>query len=261
MSHESSVAHSRDNAIRFFESYCRQHADSLPGKHVVDLSAGTGYVAHEFEKVGCDVRLFDLVPEQNIFATVACKFIDLQQPFPIESKSVDLAICGETMEHLPDQHFFFREAARILKPGGVLLVTTPNTSSLRSRLAQFAMESEHYGHAAPNELDAFVTWGNGRYFGKLFLSGILRLRTLAAINGLVLRYSHPSRFSSTSVLLLVVYPVLWWLNYRVLQKQLRSEPQHADTFKQIFRVNLSLRTLVNKHLLLEFQKRETTYES
>lgn len=248
------VAHSRVSALRFFENYCARERTFLKGKVVVDLSAGTGYIAHLFEQAGADVQLFDLVPEQNTYAQGRCLPIDLQKNFPLANGTADLAVCAETMEHLPNQFFFFQEAARILKPGGTLLITTPNTSSLRSRLAQFAMESEHYGHAAPNELDAFVEWGGGKYFGKLFLSGLLRLRTLAAINGLHLLQSHRSAASSTSVLLLVVYPLVWFLNVRVLRKQIRHEPHHANTFKQIFRYNLSLRTLLNKHLLLEFRK-------
>jgi SAM-dependent methyltransferase len=235
-------------------AHSQQQRSQLSGKTVVDLSAGTGYIANLFEQAGSHVHLFDLVPEQNRFAENRCQFIDLQKEFPIASATVDLAICAETMEHLPNQFFFFQEVARILKPGGRLLLTTPNTSSLRSRLAQFAMESEHYGHAAPNELDAYVEWGGGKYFSKMFLSGLLRLRTLAAINQLRLTQSYAAPVSSTSVLLLVCYPLLWLLNARVLRKQIRQEPEHTATFEQIFKYNLALRTLLNKHLLLEFQK-------
>jgi len=248
------VAHSRDSALRFFERYCSAHAVPLRGKIVADLSAGSGYIASLFERAGSVVQLFDLVPEQNTHATQPCRFIDLQQPFPIATASVDVAVCAETIEHLPNQFFFFQEVARILKPGGLLLLTTPNTSSLRSRLAQFALESEHYGQAAPNELNAYVSWGPGRYFGKLFLSGILRLRTLAAINGLALQASHPSRSSTTSVLLLVLYPLLAWLHHRVARRQMRAQPEHKAVFQTVLRINLSLRTLLNKHLLLEFKR-------
>lgn len=254
MKQETHIEHSRDSAIRFFHAYCHRQANRLPGRVVMDLSAGTGYIAHLFEQAGCLVQLFDLVPEQNRFARGTCRSIDLQKTFPIETASADVAVCAETIEHLPNQLFFFQEVARILKPGGLLLLTTPNTSSLRSRFAQFAMESEHYGRPAPNELDAFVPWGNGRYLGKLFLSGILRLRTLAAISGLTLRSSHPSATSTTSALLLVLYPLLWWINYRALRKQVNQDPQHAATFQAVFRLNLSLRTLLNKHLLLEFER-------
>lgn len=248
------VAHSRIHALRFFENYSLRERSNLAGKVIADLSAGTGYVAHLFEEAGATVKIFDLVPQQNRFARAVCQPIDLQELFPIESASIDMAICAETMEHLPNQFFFFREVARILKPGGSLLLTTPNTSSLRSRLAQFALESEHYGHAAPNEFDAYVAWGNGHYFGKLFISGLLRLRTMAAINGLQLERSYPSAVSSTSVFLLFVYPLLWMIHYRVLRKQIRESPAHRAGLKKIFKINLSLRTLLNKHLLLEFRK-------
>jgi 2-polyprenyl-3-methyl-5-hydroxy-6-metoxy-1,4-benzoquinol methylase len=102
-------------------------------------------------------------------------------------------ICSETIEHLPNQFFLFQETYKILKPGGIFIVTTPNTSSMRSRFSQFLMESEHYTEPAPNEINAYTPWGGGGYFGKLFLSGVLRLRTLAAINGLTLKTIHKTK--------------------------------------------------------------------
>ncbi|MDZ7646025.1 MAG: hypothetical protein U5K54_01945 [Cytophagales bacterium] len=56
---------------------------------------------------------------------------------------------------------------------------------------------------APNELNALTKWENSQdgYFSKLFISGVLRLRTLAALNNLVLKHVHPTKRSSTSALL------------------------------------------------------------
>lgn len=50
------------------------------------------------------------------------------KPLPVESDSAELCYCSHTVEHLLDQHVdhLLREACRILKPGGVLRVTTPN---------------------------------------------------------------------------------------------------------------------------------------
>lgn len=247
----SEVLHSRENAIKFFARYLKEN--NVKGKKVIDLSAGSGYIINEFHKAGADVELYDLFPEQNTFCPVPCKSIDLQKPFSNIGKA-DIVLLGETMEHLPNQFFFFTEVSRILKPAGVLIVTTPNTSSLRSRMSQFLMESEHYSTPPPNETDAFARWPGSEdgYFGKLFISGILRLRTLAAINGLKIKKIHRTQASSTSILLLIWYPVLYYFSAKNKRKEIRNDPANAAVYKEIFNLNTSLAVLTSKHLIVEW---------
>jgi len=257
MTEVQEVEHSREPTLAFFREYTLQQKTFLRGKIVCDLSAGRGYIAHLFEDTGATVKAYDLFPGQNKFATTQVQKIDLQQKFPIEDASIDLAICCETIEHLPNQYFLFQEVSRIIKPGGVFILTTPNSSSLRSRFSQFIMESEHYGAPAPNELNAFTLWEGSKdgYFSKLFISGVLRLRTLAALNQLVLRKIHPTKRSSTSAFLLFWYPVLYYFNWKALKKQVKNDPANADTYRTIFKINTSMNVLLGKHLIMEFEKK------
>jgi SAM-dependent methyltransferase len=227
----SEVLHSRENAIRFFDGYLK--SNDVKGKKVIDLSAGSGYIINEFHKAGADVELYDLFPEQNKFCPVECKKIDLQKEFGGIGKA-DIVLLGETIEHLPNQYFFFSQAAKLLKPRGVLILTTPNSSSLRSRLSQFLMESEHYSNPAPNETDAFAKWpgSDEGYFAKLFISGLLG--------------------SSTSYLLMFWYPVLYYFSKKNLRKQLKSDPANANIYKEIFHLNTSVEVLTSKHLIVEW---------
>ena len=250
------IPHSRESAIQFFENYVKVNRELLTGKVVYDLSAGSGYIAHLFEQAGASVKIFDLFPEQNTFATSPCIKIDLQEKFPIADGIVDIAILGETIEHFPNQYFFFKETSRILKPSGILILTTPNSSSLRSRLSQFLMESEHYSHPAPNELDAFTRWEGSKegYFSKLFISGVLRLRTLAAINGLQIKMIHPTKRSSTSMWLMIFFPFIYLFGKINLNRQLKQDPKNSKVYEEIFEINASLNVLLGKHLIIEFVK-------
>lgn len=247
--------HSRDNALLFFVNYTRKNRDTLQDKIVVDLSAGSGYISHLFEETNSRVMPFDLFPGNNTFATAVCRPIDLQEPFPIESDCADYVILAETIEHLPDQFFLFKEVARIIKPGGRFLLTTPNSSSLRGRFSQFLTESEHYGSPPPNEITAYVSWKPGQhYFGKLFVSGIQRLRTLAAIHHLRLKNVYPSPRSSTSYLLFIFYPLIWFFSNSLRKKQIKEDPDNRNVYNEIFKLNTSLTVALSKHLLMEFER-------
>ena len=251
------IAHTRNSALIFFIDYALKHKENLRQKVVIDLSTGSGYIAHLFEEAGSEVHLYDLFPQQNKYGKATCQFIDLQKPFPIPNETANFVICSETIEHLPNQYFLFAETSRILKPNGTFILTTPNSSSLRSRFAQFMMESEHYSTPAPNELNAFVSWDGkeGGYFSKLFISGVLRLRTLAALNHLSIKLIHPSGYSSTSIWMLIFYPFLYFFARKAYRKQVKTDPANKATYLSIFKINTSLDVLLSKHLIMEFVKR------
>jgi len=257
MSSHPEVDHSRESAVTFFLDFIKKNGTQLRSKKVCDLSAGRGYIARLFEEVGATISAYDLFPDQNRFLKTSVQKIDLQQKFPIDSASMDVAICCETIEHLPNQYFLFQETARILKPSGTFILTTPNSSSLRSRFSQFMMESEHYGAPAPNELNAFTLWDDNKegYFSKLFISGVLRLRTLAALNQLTLKKIHPTKRSSTSAFLLFWYPVLYYVNRKAMKKQINQDPANENIYLIIFQLNTSMDVLLGKHLIMEFEKK------
>jgi SAM-dependent methyltransferase len=251
------IPHSRGNSILFFRSFVRRQRRLLKGKKFVDLSAGSGYIANLFDEAGCIVKAYDLFPEHNLFPHITAEKIDLQHTFPISDQSVDIVILSETFEHLPDQFHFFKESARILNQNGTLILTTPNTSSLRSRFSQFVTESEHYSNPLPDETNAYVNWPgtNDGYFNKIFISGVLRMRVLAAINGLKIKEIYKSQYTSTSFLLLIFYPLIWFFSRKNLRKQLKSSPENAEIYWAIFNINTSLKILLSKHLVIEFEKK------
>ncbi|MBY0433999.1 MAG: class I SAM-dependent methyltransferase [Cyclobacteriaceae bacterium] len=250
-----SVPHSRQLSLGYFEN-CVTH-NEIKGKQVYDLSAGSGYIINLFLQQGAQVHPYDLFPGQNRFCPVPCKSIDLQQKFPIESEAAEIVICSETIGCLPDQNFFFEEVSRILKPGGRLLLTLPNTSSLRSRFSQFLGESEHYSIALPNEHTAYVLWNetDKGYFREIFISGILRLRALAALHGLKIDQVVPTRYSSTSYLLMFTYPLIYYFARKNYRRELRAHPEQAETLQEIFELTTSTQVLLSKHLIIEFIKK------
>ena len=67
---------------------------------------------------------------------------DFDKGLPLPDHSVDIAICSHVLEHLPRPEFAFHEIARIVRPGGLLLVGVPIAPKLiaKHREKTFAKE-------------------------------------------------------------------------------------------------------------------------
>ena len=56
------------------------------------------------------------------------------EKIPFKSNEFDTLIAGELVEHLKKPELFIREANRVLKKGGQMVITTPNRDSLMNRI-------------------------------------------------------------------------------------------------------------------------------
>ena len=98
------------------------------GGHVVELGCGSGY-GMQMLAPSCNwyVGLDKYIPGHGRVsfntAFFKARFPDLRN---IGDNSFDTVICFQVIEHIRNDERFLKEAHRILKPGGNLLLTTPN---------------------------------------------------------------------------------------------------------------------------------------
>ena len=95
---------------------------------------GRGPWAALWSNGGYTVVACDLDPSRFRAAGVPCVRADLAAPLPFASQAFDAVVSTEVVEHLEDPHRLIRECARILRPGGTLVLSTPNILSVYSRL-------------------------------------------------------------------------------------------------------------------------------
>ncbi|WP_018618496.1 class I SAM-dependent methyltransferase [Spirosoma luteum] len=116
----------------------RQFARHLPGNslRVLDCGCNTGRGGNVLKQLfpGIDLYGIDLLPEriEQIPAGVYHRAVaGSAAELPFEADFFDGIVAGEFVEHLadPDLLSTFREFKRVLKPGGKILLTTPNPES------------------------------------------------------------------------------------------------------------------------------------
>ena len=106
-----------------------------PGDRVVDLGSGAGLVSHHLAERGATVDAVDLSEEAVAFArnrwghlSIDFDVADAAHCNHLASNRYDKAACCDLIEHVHDGTMLgvFREALRLLKPGGLLYVYSPN---------------------------------------------------------------------------------------------------------------------------------------
>lgn len=109
---------------------------------VVDVGAGPGHfsrlIGEQLRQRGLTpaehLWACDLIPESFEYEDVACAPMSPDGRLPFEDGSFDAVVSIEVIEHVENQFAFMRELARVAKPGGIVIVTTPNTLNANSRL-------------------------------------------------------------------------------------------------------------------------------
>jgi len=134
----------------------------IVGDHL-DIGSGTGELLRAFgaryplRSFACDYtdRLME-TPEQDVAV------VDLNRaPLPFADNRFALVSCIETIEHLENFRGLVREIYRVLQPGGLAVISTPNILNLRSRLRYLSSGFYNlFGPVAADERDVHFTRGH-----------------------------------------------------------------------------------------------------
>ena len=125
---------------------------------IVDIGAGAGAFCQRLFDYGYDVTGVDIDKEKWIPKAIPFLQLNIDQGIQkYVNRQFDVACCFEVIEHVENPWNLMREIRSIVKPGGLLLLSTPNITSflsrqnflLKGKFHQFEDSDLDYGHISP----------------------------------------------------------------------------------------------------------------
>jgi 2-polyprenyl-3-methyl-5-hydroxy-6-metoxy-1,4-benzoquinol methylase len=120
-----------DNVLHQRHMIAYHQAAEIISGHVLEVGSGEGYGMELLAPKATKYMAIDKYPTAiNTELPDSNKITFLQMNVPpfdgIEDNSFDFIVSFQVIEHIEDDEFFCRELFRVLKPGGQLILTTPN---------------------------------------------------------------------------------------------------------------------------------------
>lgn len=126
-----------------------------PNQQILDIGCGAGTVDFFLASIGYNVLGVDISENALSMANINANLFRLENKvkfklckFPDESPrgKFDFIICSEVMEHLPDDRKALHSINKLLKRGGMVLITTPSSNSLLEKLGLMKEYNKKVGH-------------------------------------------------------------------------------------------------------------------
>jgi 2-polyprenyl-3-methyl-5-hydroxy-6-metoxy-1,4-benzoquinol methylase len=122
-----------------FREDVRRIAEFVPQGRILEVGCGYGYFLKCALDAGYDAYGIDLSPaavERAAQLYPGRVFQGLLEEAPeIEGQTFDVIFASHLIEHITDPAAFLRTAARFLRPGGLVVMVTPNIKSLLARVS------------------------------------------------------------------------------------------------------------------------------
>lgn len=106
--------------------------DFAAGKTVLDIACGEGYGSAVLGEVATHVYGVDIAPEAIVHAKAKYQLPNVEfrtgscADIPLADGMVDLVVSFETIEHHCEHEAMFAEIRRVLRPNGVVIVSSPD---------------------------------------------------------------------------------------------------------------------------------------
>jgi len=142
---EDFIAGERRDSIYLYnaiEAAVLAHATEVPGGRVLDVACGTGKQAMRMAQRGC----YAVGAEASMEMIGVGRWVQpestarmvrsIAESLPFAGAVFDRVVCQGSLDHFADGHAFMREAARVLRPDGRVVIALANFEGISCRLGR-----------------------------------------------------------------------------------------------------------------------------
>lgn len=212
-----------------------------PRARVLDAPCGPGDLTEGLAAAGFDAWGADIDAQAQSRLGERFCVADLAGKLPWNNESFDALLCVEGIEHLENRFSFLREAHRVLRREGILLITTPNIVSLRSRVR--FLGSGFY-HKDPRPL----LESERHPLHHIGLATFPELRYALHTSGFQLRETSHTHIKRISYLYSFFAPWMWLYTKAAFRKE--KDPAQREANREILKTLFSRSLLYGENLLL-----------
>ena len=209
----------------------------------LDISAGDGLSTRMLEE-----RRWRVFPTEYHPRRKGWTAVNLNDDLPFRSAQFDLVMMLEVVEHLADIPHMLREIARVMKPGGVAILSTPNRLNVTSRL-HYLLSGFYKGRRAPLPYRYRVEDGRNWH-----VMGLNDFHWMAHGFGLHLdALGRSKRKLKTQILAALMYLPIAAFSHLLYVRGV-EDPEQREINRQLFRLMTSADCLTNENIVMRFHK-------
>jgi 2-polyprenyl-3-methyl-5-hydroxy-6-metoxy-1,4-benzoquinol methylase len=171
-----------------FEAPILARLRELKPQRVLDLGCGNGSLSGMIHKAGypvegCDPSAEGIQRARLVHPDIPFTCMSIyDEPPAVWLEQFDVIVSTEVVEHLYDPRAMPRLAARLLKPGGAILVTTPYHGYLKNLVISLLDKWDH--HLTPFWLHGHIKFWSRKTLTKLFEDEGFRLVSFCGLGRL-----------------------------------------------------------------------------
>ena len=176
------------------------------GKVILDIASGEGYgsamlAAHATKVIGVDISAEAIEHARTRYQWHNLEFrVGTCADIPLDDATVDLVVSFETVEHHDQHDRMMQELKRVLRPGGVLLISSPD--KLHYAIEPGRLNPFHIKELHKQEFQDLVSkyFAHTAYFAQrvFYGSGIFATQTSPPLSSYLLRKELVQEFSGLS---------------------------------------------------------------